>query len=214
MGKVLFMRKGETHTKPKQGLPVGYTKLTYIQSSGTQRIDTLFAPNQNTRIVVDFEILTANASGWRSVFGSRESASSGHFALFLAGTDSPNYVNQFYSDIGNTTHWFGSSVSVTGRHTVDCNKNVISIDGNAYSHTAVTFQSTRPLYLFANNEAGTFNMGCDEKIYSCQIYDNGTLVRDYVPCINASGEVGLYDLVGKKFYGNAGTGTFTGSEVA
>ena len=51
-------------------------------------------------------------------------------------------------------------------------------------------------------------------LYSCQIYDNGTLVRDFVPCINGSGEVGLYDLVGKQFYGNAGTGVFTGSEVA
>lgn len=51
-------------------------------------------------------------------------------------------------------------------------------------------------------------------IYSCQIYDNGTLVRDYVPCINPSGEVGLYDLVGGKFYGNAGSGVFvTGPEV-
>jgi hypothetical protein len=41
------------------------------------------------------------------------------------------------------------------------------------------------------------------KLYSCQIYDNGTLIRDYVPCLNEVGVVGLYDKVENKFYGNA-----------
>ena len=51
-------------------------------------------------------------------------------------------------------------------------------------------------------------------LYYCRIFDGDTLLRDYIPCINASGAVGLYDLVGRQFYGNAGTGAFTGSEVA
>lgn len=52
------------------------------------------------------------------------------------------------------------------------------------------------------------------KLYACQIYDNGTLVRDFYPCTNESGAVGLYDLVGKQFYSNAGTGAFVaGAEV-
>ena len=45
MGKVLFMRKGETHTAPTKGLPSGFTKLAYIQSSGTQYVDTGVVPN-------------------------------------------------------------------------------------------------------------------------------------------------------------------------
>ena len=52
------------------------------------------------------------------------------------------------------------------------------------------------------------------KLYSCQIYDNGTLVRDYVPCMTADGEVGLYDVVTRMFFGNAGTGVFIGKEMA
>lgn len=52
------------------------------------------------------------------------------------------------------------------------------------------------------------------RVYWFKIYDNGTLARDFVPCIKDDGEVGLYDLVRKQFYGNAGTGVFTGSEVA
>lgn len=45
------------------------------------------------------------------------------------------------------------------------------------------------------------------RIYSCQLYENGTLVRDYVPCVSPSGKVGLYDKVTKRFFGNSGTGS-------
>ncbi len=37
-------------------------------------------------------------------------------------------------------------------------------------------------------------------LYSCQIYDNGTLIRDYVPCVRkADGVSGLFDKVNKTF---------------
>jgi hypothetical protein len=45
-------------------------------------------------------------------------------------------------------------------------------------------------------------------MYSCQIYDNGTLIRDYVPCITPDNEAGLYDLVNGAFYANMGSGAF------
>ena len=52
------------------------------------------------------------------------------------------------------------------------------------------------------------------KLRSCKIYDNGTLVRDFIPCKNASGVVGLWDDVNSAFYQNAGSGTFTaGPEI-
>ena len=50
-------------------------------------------------------------------------------------------------------------------------------------------------------------------VYSCQIYANGNLIRDFVPCVDFTGNAGLYDLVGGKFYGNAGTGSFTAGPV-
>ena len=52
------------------------------------------------------------------------------------------------------------------------------------------------------------------KLYSCQIYDNGTLVRDFIAAKLSDGTVGLYDTVNSQFYSNAGTGTFiAGPEV-
>jgi hypothetical protein len=51
------------------------------------------------------------------------------------------------------------------------------------------------------------------KLYVCRIYDKFTLVRDFVPCKNSSGTIGLYDLVNNQFYSNAGSGTFTAGPV-
>ena len=48
------------------------------------------------------------------------------------------------------------------------------------------------------------------KIYYLKIYDNDTLVRDYIPYITEDNEYGLYDLVTQQFYGNNGDGEFSG----
>lgn len=50
-------------------------------------------------------------------------------------------------------------------------------------------------------------------LYYCRIYDGNTIIRGYIPCKNAGGAVGLYDLIGQKFYGNAGSGSFTAGPV-
>ena len=49
---------------------------------------------------------------------------------------------------------------------------------------------------------------CYAKLYAGNVVQNGQIIRNFVPCINPSGEIGLYDFVTKRFYGNAGTGEF------
>ena len=52
------------------------------------------------------------------------------------------------------------------------------------------------------------------KLYSAKIYDGNTLVRNFIPCKNPDGVIGMWDDVNSVFYGNAGTGNFTaGAEV-
>lgn len=49
------------------------------------------------------------------------------------------------------------------------------------------------------------------RLYYLKMYTNGELVRDFVPVRKESnGECGLYDNVSGKFFGNSGTGAFTG----
>jgi hypothetical protein len=191
--------------EPPPELPVGYTMLEYIESSGGQYINTGFKPDKNTRVVMDAQSVVAGAI----YYGCRASSSS---------TDSKAFVVLGLSAGGVRSDYFGSTKSLTGvvatkRITLDQNKNVFTAGGSAATHTATTNASSLDLYLCAINQAGsaTTISGKGIKTYSCQIYDNGTPVRDFVPCINPSGAYGLYDMVNAQFYANAGSGSFTGA---
>ena len=198
MGRCLFMRKGKKHTKPAH-IPSGYTELTYIQSSGTQYIDTGVKAKNDIKVIVDCEI--TYGTGWVKILGSYEAG-----AAF-----------SWWANASNIYAYYGTEeklgVGATGKHILTANGNMWSDSVNDFSFSASSFTATINMYLFSVNGGGTYD-NAPMKLYSCQIYDGETIIRDFVPCINASGEVGLYDLVGEQFYGNAGTGVFTGSEVA
>ena len=205
MGKVLFMRKGETHTAPAKLLPDGFTKLAYIQSSGTQYIDTGFKPNQSTRVIA-----VVDADGSDCIFGTADGYGSKMYSFIGIGG------NSFRSDYGNTLDSVTLSDGVLASpFKIDKNENITSVNGTVLlTSTSNTFQCSYQLLIFAFNNVGSVLAYATFKLYSLKIYDSGTLIRDFIPCISDSGAIGLYDLVNRQFYGNAGTGTFTGSEVA
>lgn len=180
-------------------LPAGYRQVEYIQSSGEQYVDTGFKPRYNSRVVADISDL-ANVSGF--VFGTRNSASAGQFTAYRA--NETTFRSDYFATQQSTT-----LADSTARTTIDKNGNVLTAYGLTITNTAVSSGGCNyPLFLFALNNTGSPLVFASYKLYSCQIYDNGTLIRDYVPCINPSSEAGLYDLVYGIFYGNAGTGVF------
>lgn len=182
------------------GLPSGYTLLEYIQSTGTQYIDTGFSPNQDTRVVCKAQY--TDTSGGEAIFGCRYSTASQRYEFLMT-------ASVFYSSYN--TGGGSSTTASAGVLEIDKNKNTTTLNGVAFStHTYAAFQCPCNLLLFSDHTNGTPNLQAQAKIYYFKIYDNGTLVRDFVPCINASGAYGLYDKVNKKFYGNAGSGAFTG----
>ena len=192
MGNVLFMRKGEIHSKPIVGLPAGYTELEYIEGTGTQYIDSNFYPNQNTRIEIDFM-----CTGDMSVFGTQNGF--GNRAFMHAST---------MACFGNSSTQAITAWSNNVRYTCSHSKEGTYRNGTLlWTPTYNEFTAAYTLTLMGNHEGNTV-YPYDGRVYSCQIYDNGTLVRDFIPCINNSGEIGLYDRVNKTFYGNAGTGVF------
>lgn len=180
-------------------LPSGYTKLDYIQSSGTQYINTGFKPNQNTRCVMDIENLS---SAQAAFFGARASQTAASFTYFSLTATTGR------SDYGSSKQSM-SFTNTVGRYTVDQNKNVCTANGVTATGTANTFQLTNNLYLMAVNQADAAIQNAKLKLYSAKVYDNGTLVRDFIPCKNASGTIGLWDNVNSVFYANAGKGTFS-----
>ena len=187
------------------GLPSGYTQLEYIQSSGAQYINTGFNPKSTSRVVMEFEFLK-NATA--SPFMSRDiSNDTNMFGVF-------NINGRLRSDFNTTKVSFSTGLSPLQKLIYDRNKNVCTIGTETITNANGTFSAPRPLFLFASDDSGTARFFTTGKFYSCQIYDNGTLIRDFVPCIAPTEAVGLYDTVGAQFYANAGTGTFTaGPEI-
>lgn len=183
-------------------LPSEYTQVEYIESSGTQYIDTNFKPNQNTRVVLDF--INKDTTG-SFLFGARISYSDNSFTLVSA--DGSNVR----SDYGANQYNYARTVGT--RYVFDKNKNIDTLfqNGtqiNTHTFTATTINPNLNLYLFSTNNNGTAGTCSSIKLYSCKIYNNGTLVRDYIPCYNSSNVIGLYDLINNVFYTNKGTGTF------
>ena len=192
-------------------LPSGYSKIDYIEATGTQYINTGFKPNGNSRIVMDCE--PTNLSSAFCFFCARTeinaSDTTANVALYLGR----KYRKDFYGESQSTT----AAYTAGTRFTIDSNKNEVAFGADyTLTFTASSKVSPMPLILMASavpgDTDGTFKSLANYakmKLYGAKIYDNGTLVRDFIPCKNASGTLGLWDNVNSVFYANAGTGTFS-----
>ena len=176
--------------------------VNYIQSSGTQYIDTGYKPNQDTRIVMDAQYTTENSTTV-FYFGARTAYQNAAFALRLSGSNT-----KWMSEYAAASQYH--TATSTQRLTIDFNKNTVKIGSVTGTHSASTFQCAYNLILFGLNSGGeTMDYANGLRMYSCQIYDNDTLVRDFWPCYDPYGVACLYDNVEKKYYYNAGSGAFT-----
>lgn len=183
------------------------TTLEYIESTGTQYIDTRINPNQNTTLEIDFEYVGndgSNSSEWVPIMGSKTSLSQ-MFALWYGKTTRKLAIN--FGNI-DSAEIQGSETSTRATLLLkDCSlyKNGTLI----YSNTISNFTGTVPIILFGvYNQTEIQTRGIYERIYSCKIYDNGTLVRDFKPCKDTRGVYCLYDKVSETYFYNAGTGSF------
>lgn len=181
-------------------LPEGYTQLEYIRLTGTQYINTGYKARYTTRVVLDFELEDTSVN--TAIFGGRSGTSSRTFSFFWMA------AGNFRSDYGTTQ----TTVNVTdgsGRHTVDKNKTSTTVDDASVKVDSYTFTGAYNMYLGTVNTAGAaFEPGLTGKIYSCRIEEAGDLERDFVPCADPSGTVGMYDTANGVFYGNSGSGVF------
>ena len=175
-------------------LPAGYTELEYIESTGTQYIDTgISITSGNFQIDADMQFTSTASPQYFGIYGG------GYFGItddyFAAGgrTISKSADTQRHKFIFSSI--IGTNVLLN-----------LSIDGTNYNISRDV--SAGRIYLLVVNNSGTFMGATKAKLYSVQIYSNGTLVRNLIPAKNSSNVVGMYDTVSQTFFTNAGTGTF------
>ena len=177
------------------------TPIEYIQSTGTQYIDTGIKASKNLKVEADIDI--SPASGWVMILGDYTNGS--YFSWWRQDTT----MYAYYGSNNKTL------AELTGKRKYISNNtnNIWSIDTSKITVTPNSSDFSKNgnnLYLFSVNNGGNYNKA-SMKLYYCKIYDNNTLVRDFIPAKRISdGKCGLWDKVNKIFYSNAGTGTFTG----
>ena len=188
-------------------LPSGYRRLKCIRSTGTQHLDLGFQPNQDTRIVVDFQTLEVN--GETHIASARSSGSTPLYTLFFGST------GKYGSRYGTSATQYLANVTGIGRHVLDKNKNVTSADGGeAVTAASETFTVGSSLTVFARNDGTGVNGHISGELYSLQAYAAVVMIRDLIPALRISdSKPGAYDDVTGEFLTNAGTGEFEYEEI-
>lgn len=174
-------------------------------------IDTLFKPNANTtRFVIDFQC-TKKPAADELLFGEYGTNVSGigmrFFNLFAV-----NSTSLGYRDNSNA---YSTLVppSITARMVFDydCPNGTATLGGVSKALNKGDYTLAYSAF-FGSPASG--DKVANYKLYSSQIYTNDSKIKDFVPCKNPSGVIGLYDLVDKAFHANAHSGALiAGPEV-
>lgn len=191
--------KIERAVTPSSRLPDGYTEVQYIQSTGAQWIDTGVKPDQTYALKIKFQTEQSSSGG---IAVSDANWQSNGFGIWCNAAAFGNGTMQ-------TTEWHGTTPIE-----IELSQQGLFVNGNlTWTPDAATFTVPANMTLFALNRNGSIAEKLTGKIYFAQLLKAGKLVRDFIPCVDPTGTVGLYDLVGGKFYGNSGTGVFTAGPV-
>ena len=168
-----------------------FKPVEYIQSVNSQYIDLLYSPNNHTSIEVDGIL---HGSG--SMLGVNS-----YFVITSAGG---YYRFKYGSQIIDTSK-MASTRSIIKLNEVGVYVNDTSI-GNWSENV---FSSPYTMLLFARrSSSGTIEEKSKTTIYYLKIYDNDTLVRDYIPVIDSTDRPCMFDKIGRECYYNQGTGEF------
>ena len=187
-------------------LPGDYTALEYLESTGTQYIDTGVPCSWEDFVDIDFMYTEHKPNAHEdnvggSVFGAHGwSKANGIYEACI-----------YWRGYGKITYSFALNTRYNVK-TVDATHS--SINGTSYqiNNTTQANSASSNFALFANysDHYNAWTYFSVARIYSCKLYDsNHVWLRYFVPCVRTSdGKPGMYDRVNDAFYVNGGSGEF------
>lgn len=198
-----------TGIAPAYGGNIAGESDAYLESDGTQGINTGYHMKNTTRVEIDFAY-TYHQSGTHGVIFGAHTSTDNRAAAYV--NSSTKFTMRHDSASVNKTKSFGAPD--LGRHkaiidavekkmyyvTGDVAEEALNggVNGNYSSAT----QSQHPMGLFAaitDANGTTFSLEAYMKLYSFRIYETEnnveTLVHEYLPYKGADGTIGLFDTV-------------------
>ena len=160
-------------------------RLEYIETvDSNSTIDTGVFANNNTSVVIEAMSTDLNSYGY-----------------FIQGyTSSVNrmQIRQEKNKLVGAYGWYNEtlgSINENNKVTVKIEKNQYWLDDQKiFTASKQNFQNTATLKL----------MQTKGRVYSCKIWNDGKLIRDYLPMLDSNNVAGFWDNVEKKMYYSQG----------
>ena len=182
----------------QSNIPVGYTELEYIQSSGTQYINTGVSGNATIKITAQASTIKGSS---QALLSSTPAAQGGTWF----GEFTTNQKWGIGSGNGLTT--IDPTTKMTAEITFDGSGCSGTVNGESITRSATITQGGWTIG--AGVSGTTLNYPFSGKVWSCKITQDGVVVRNFIPAKrNSDNEIGMYDIVSDAFFTNSGTGTF------
>ena len=190
-----------------------YTPIEYLESTGTQWIDTrAYAEPSFLRIKGKLRYIasrTKNSDAFGNYNGSAVS-----IALYRTG------ANTSYLETGSSLDYRGGTIpTIQG---VDYEFDIQAEDGvrtgywnneNVSLNYAGTLCSNLPITIFGHNFNDAYSASEPLRIYYFQIYSSYGIVRDFIPVLDFNGTPCMFDKVTNQFFYKQGTGQFIAGPV-
>lgn len=178
-------------------------KFVAVHSNGNSWVDTGVKAKGTIKIQLKFKMDKSSGNCFVGTWYGPVSKNLRFFAYYNGGGDS------FYWDYGNAD----TSRCIYGY--VDKTKAYEYELGNCYikdlEADKILDEKVKNVFDYSSDENNIllFSEGEIGDIYYCKIYDGDTLVRDFVPAVDADGKVTFYDNVSKTYFETKGTEDFT-----
>lgn len=178
-------------------LPAGYTQLEYIETDDNKEYINI-QYNAKGDLYVKLKVKGSLQATSNIVF----SYNNGTIGSAWFG-----YKDKYTN--GGTISKESSNIVVEVFIYFDSDSINVTINGYTFSRTGVKSQAGLCSLLTGGQ---FYAKNC--RLYYCEIIDkDNEKVRNLIPCINPSNEVGMYDLVSQQFFGNSGAGEFIAGPV-
>jgi hypothetical protein len=176
-------------------VPAGYRKLDFLESTGTQWINTGVKLSNESEVRCEWELVTQENYN-QSLYGVVTK-----FGAYADIAGSTVEIPHFYYG-GEAKYYWG----VTGKHTVVHNSKSVTLDGvTQYFSEGSEMTEEVTAYLFGYPSSSLGFLG---RIYSFSISRAGEMQVDYVPCISPDGKLGMYNKVDGTMHEHAGAVAF------
>lgn len=192
----------------KTAFPSEYQIVDYLESTGTQYIDTGYIPNNATKVElvisgVSKDSFAMSTGTW--FIGARQGYLQRAFGFYYDPSKS-----KFYFAFGNAMPSASYTTLYNTQKQLTVSGAGMFADGvKVVGATASSFTAPVPLVLFALNNNGSVISHTRYKMHSCKIWEGEVLKKDFIPCYRKSdGKPGMYDIITQEFFTNAGTGEF------